>query len=397
MEQVSKRTVFLIGGYERKTAEAFFERLARQLRLSAKLWNVAFSKSKMRHDAERHLAVMRIDAAYDGRTVETNFAVCDFDDLVREDNERPFLNRLGAYWIGFADFVLSGTLSRFFKTNWRFALYFLYPAVMLSAFLVAGGVTGGIIAGFDFPASQIAGLLAGAAVTIGLGVTAGRRYFVFHLLDLWSYSSEYIHRVRPDMDGRLDEWADVIVHTIAAGDSDEVLLIGHSTGGVMTLDLAARVATTTEARGAEPKFRILTVGSTALKAGFHPKGAWFRKRVAALADYPDVFWLDCQAKTDIINFHHCDPFALMGLDHDRDDPFPVVRQVRFRHMLDPKFYKGMRFNPFRVHYQFISANTQRYWYDFMMICFGATPLPVTSGAKDPVGFDGQSQTEARTP
>ena len=42
-------------------------------------------------------------------------------------------------------------------------------------------------------------------------------------------------------------------------------------------------------------------------------------------------------------------------------------KVRFRDMLSPDFYRRIRFNFFRLHYQFIMANDQRAPYDYFML------------------------------
>jgi hypothetical protein len=48
--------------------------------------------------------------------------------------------------------------------------------------------------------------------------------------------------------------------------------------------------------------------------------------------------------------------------------------VRFRDMLLPEFYGRLRWNLFRMHYQFIMANDMRAPYDyFMLVCGPVTP------------------------
>jgi hypothetical protein len=46
-----------------------------------------------------------------------------------------------------------------------------------------------------------------------------------------------------------------------------------------------------------------------------------------------------------------------------------------------EFYRRIRINYFRLHYQFIMANDQRASYDYFMLIGG--PLPVATWAKDP--------------
>jgi hypothetical protein len=55
--------------------------------------------------------------------------------------------------------------------------------------------------------------------------------------------------------------------------------------------------------------------------------------------------------------------------------------VRFRDMLSEQLYRRIRWNFFRLHYQFIMANDQRAPYDYFMLVGG--PVPVAAWQGDP--------------
>jgi pimeloyl-ACP methyl ester carboxylesterase len=189
------------------------------------------------------------------------------------------------------------------------------------------------------------------------------------------------------MDEHMENWSRVICDAIRCNAHDEILLIGHSTGGALVVDLAARVAERCRREGISPAgFEIMTIGSTLLKIGLHPAARQFRQRAQALAQHREVGWYEYQSLTDIINFYKCDPFAMMGLRHDRPDEFPAIRQIRMRDMLRKDIYKRLKRSFFRVHYQFINANSKPYFYDFCMICFGGTSLPRRFNSNR-LGFD----------
>ena len=141
--------------------------------------------------------------------------------------------------------------------------------------------------------------------------------------------------------------------------------------GALILEIAAHALALEPRIGQHgPRVTVLTVGSTALKIGLHPAAHTFRRRVQSLVDAPAIQWIECQAHTDVINFYKTDPVAAMDLQSQRSDAFPQVHVVRVRDMLQPEAYKRFKFNLFRVHYQFIMANTRRYAYDFFMMCCG---------------------------
>ena len=55
--------------------------------------------------------------------------------------------------------------------------------------------------------------------------------------------------------------------------------------------------------------------------------------------------------------------------------------MRFRDIVSPQFYNRMRWNFFRMHFQFIMAGDQRAPYDYFMLVCG--PVGFAEWARDP--------------
>ncbi|MDH4414812.1 MAG: alpha/beta hydrolase [Rhizobium sp.] len=392
---VSMRAVFLVGGYERNDAAGFFRRIGREMDRFRTCWSVEATLATP-VEAPGAIATTAV-ACYRGPDGQcrTDLTFLSFDDIVKHDGARPFVVRLAAYIVAFFDYVVSGTMFRFFAANWRFALYFLYPFVMLCLFVWLGTVAYRLVDGVGLPGGPILPALAGLLLVYGAGRFGGRRYFVFHLMDLWSFSREHLHCRRPGMDGRVDAWASLIADHMAAKPYDEVLLVGHSTGGALILDVAHQLAERLIAEGRKVDFRLVTVGSTSLKVALHPAAKRARSRLEALARFPDIRWVEFQALTDVINFYKCDPYARAGLSHQRVDEFPRQFQVRIRDMLERDAYRRVKKNFFRVHYQFISANSRRYFYDFFMICCGTRPIDAVRGDRLPLQAEAGKTAKAQ--
>ena len=297
----------------------------------------------------------------------TDFHFFSVDDVVQRDFARPLWQRVGRSISTTWDYASSGTAASFLRHAWRFFLYFAYPPLSLLLTVLAAFLIGWALAEYSF-------LLGAGAfiVTIYLLIQFfWRRYFVLHLMDLWSFSRDYIHRDRADIDAKLGRLADEICTALKNKSYDEVVLVGHSTGGALILDAAARaLEQDADIAARTGSFQILTVGSTALKIGLHPAAKWFRDRVASLCANEHVLWTEFQCRTDIINFFDTDPAELMDAKQPSRPNVPFVRRIRVRFMVDANTLSRIRKNFFRVHYQFVFGNSLKYYYDFPAICFG---------------------------
>lgn len=383
---IRRRGVFYVGGYDPKTPRAFFERLDKEGRRYAACWNVEVSRGPIDHMdgvARSTVSASGTSAAGPWR-VESDVHFLSLEAIVQHDFADPLHERIGRYLATFADYVATGTMFAFFRTNWRFALYFLYPFVALVTFALVSLAPLFMALALGLQGSvPLVAVLFGSLAAIVLVVllrTAGRRWFVTHLMDLWSFSRLWVRQRRPDAERLFERYGRVTAQAVRAGGYDEVVLIGHSTGGALILEIAhAALRADPDLARHAPRTVLLTVGSTALKIGLHPAAHRFRERVQALHD-AGLDWVEYQSLVDIINFEGTDPVTEMGLERSRKT-FGLAQRVRIRDMLERETYRRIRRNVFRVHYQFVFANTRPYHYDFHSICFG--PLSLLERARNP--------------
>ncbi len=373
--RVSRRSVFLIGGYEPKSSDAFFKRTRRELERYCETWELDATMRQEQLSDDGLVATAEIDCRQGSQKVTTEFNFFVWNDIVQRDFSRPTLVRAAKYSWTFFDYLLSGTFFRIVGQAWRFSLYFLYPAVMLALFTTLSVLAGVAIANLPFAGSGLLGGATGLGLLVGMLRYTGRRWFVMHLMDLWSFSSRYLRGKRPDASAHIARFAQAVVERAQSRKDDEIILVGHSTGGGLILDIAATALRQYASLGKNgPSVTILTVGSTALKLGLHPAAGEFRAKVQTLVDAHAIQWVECQALTDIVNFYKTNPVSAMGLTSTRTEEFPRVQLVRIRDMLQPDVYKRFKYNIFRVHYQFIMANTKKCTYDFFMMCCGTKTL-----------------------
>jgi len=384
---VPKRLVFHVGGYDPITRPASAQqRFVREMARFQRAWSVKAIVDGLRDSADQ--TQWNVTTTGPNWLVETDYHLVRWDDVIEAFGRRSIGSRIPHGILAFLDFVLAGTLWRYVLTNWRYAGFFLYPFVMFGLLIAAAFLIGAFafkITG-SIPIAIGGGLFGFAAVLAG----PWRWLNLGDLFDDWIFSREYIRSGNSNIAQKLDRLAAELVAAANNSAADEILVIGHSLGAVLAVDLLDRALKLDPALGRNKiPVTFLSVGSSILKIGLHPKAIRFRRMMERVAKSRAIFWGDYQALVDPLNFYKSRPMAEMGLSTEDE---ATVRVVRFSRMLDDDIYRRIRLNYFRLHCQFVSGNDRRALYDyFMLICGPVTAKSQTlapDGAVSMIGDDG---------
>jgi hypothetical protein len=383
---VTKRLVFQLNGYDPVTSHAGARnRFVRELKRFEPAWSVKASTGPMHEDTDG----TEWSVITDGPNwhVETDFHLVRWDDLIVKFSSRTIWYRVTVGVIAFLDFAVAGALWGYLRSSWRYAVFFLYPFVTFGI-LVATTYFAGVYA---WHASMtMPGIIAIGLVLAGSVIGCWRWLHLGLLFDDWIFSRAYIRWGDPIIEQRLDRLAHKMVAAAHGSDADELLVIGHSLGAVVAMDLldrALKLAPSFGEKGIPVTF--LSIGSSILKIGLHGGAERFRAAVDRVAQAPGIFWGEYQARIDIMNFYKTNPMAEMSLSTEHG---PVVRLVEFSQMLERAFYRSIRLKPYRVHCQFVSGNDKRYLYDYFMLVCGPVSAKCQTmapdGALSVIGDDG---------
>lgn len=383
---IRKRRVFHVPGYDPAQPEAVQRRFTREIKRFEQTWSV---QAKVSPGADE--SNWRVAASGPNWNVETRYRLVSWSDVIAKAAARPMWRRIPLGLLAFADFAINA-LPQYLRANWRYAGFFLYPFAAfatLAVLAIYAGCYAASLSGYT-----LAGIATTFAVFALLWRWPGRRIFLHLLFDDWIFSRNYIRWGEPSIEARLDRVASDIAEA-SRSETDEIVVIGHSLGAVLAVELLVRALKLEPDLGRSgPKVVLVTVGSSILKIGLHPAAAGFREAADRIASTPGIFWGDFQAISDLMNFYKQDPLTAMGLPA-RD--VPLVKIVRIRHMLDLEIYRRIRLRPLRMHLQFVSGNNIRNAYDYFMLVCG--PLGIERqvrgpGALDAIGPDGALNEKA---
>jgi hypothetical protein len=374
---IAKRLVFHLGGYDPSMPpEGVHRRFERELRRFEGTWSVAASVSEADVGADE--AAWGVITTGPNWRVETRYRFVRWDDVMATLGRQPVWRRIPFGLAAFLDFVAAGALWGYLRTNWRYALFFLYPFLLFAACAAIAWLAGALVASAS--ASALIGVVAGLVAFVALLQGPGRWLHLPELFDDWIFSRAYVRHGNPVLEQRLDRIAREICAAARDSVADEILVVGHSLGAVLAVDLLDRALRLDPALGRSgAPVVLLSIGSSILKIGLHRGASRFRAALERVASAPGLFWAEYQALTDVMNFYKTDPIAEMRLA----TAGPLVRIVRIRHMLEPAAYRRIRRNFYRVHCQFVSGNDRRTAYDYFMLLCG--PLSVERQVRLPDG------------
>ncbi|MGU3362543.1 alpha/beta hydrolase [Methylobacterium sp. M6A4_1b] len=400
---VARRHIFYLPGYDPEGSSRYRMLFVRELARHAKRFGEPKrTVSGATLSADGLVQSWRVAAQAETRGAETTYDVLLWDDIVREDFRRRRPISVALLVVGTLQSIVSGLLLRFYRLNWKYGNVILYPLVMvlllglctlaIAAFVHAHlGTAFGHSLGWPLWVTVPAGLLIGLAWIKAMEALLNRVFF-WQLLNDWVFNWQHGQGRRPDYEGRLEAFADHVLARCAAlsaaGDApDEIMILGHSSGGLSAVEVAARVLARDPGLGTGPStLALVTLGSGLPLVAMQGAARGLRCEIASLVTSRRLVWVDFQAPQDWMNFPGFNPVVHLDLDlQGHAVANPLVRSARFREIISTETYRKVRWRPFRMHFQFLLANDRRGYYDFFAMTLG--PQRLRERALDPVLSD----------
>jgi hypothetical protein len=386
---IARRHIFHLAGYDPVSVASLHRRFRRELAIFARTWGIEAGAEGI----ERHedFSCWKTTARGRNWAVTSVYEPLDWHDIVRADMQQPLHVLLRRGFCAAADFITSGTVGRYFASSLSYALFFFVPFVyvlLLAVLSIALGAAVVIAIGTQLLHLALATAIAVAAFPL-LMRSLGKWLRAQQGLADWMFSRDYLYGRRRDVKRRIEAFAARIAACARAREADEIVLIGHSLGAILLIDVLAHAFERHPDLGCSGiKFSVLTVGATIPKLSLHPAGGWLRSCAERVASEPAIEWTEYQCRSDTISFYKFHPVALEPLGPGNDTRKPLVRRIRMREMLSLGTRLGLhlRLNLMRLHYQFVMANERRASYDYFMFVCG--PVPAADLARAATGPSG---------
>ena len=246
----------------------------------------------------------------------------------------------------------------------------MYPVVILLgqilfSFMLAKIVFGAI--------GGVLGLLLGGTLLFSMLILFrkwDKRFFAYYLLHDFAFWAQDRGKMPEVLAGRVNCFCDRICEALDS-DSDEVLIVGHSSGANLAVVLAAEVL---RRRPEAPKLAILTLAQSIPMISFLPDAWDLRRDLREVSMRGDIKWMDVSAPGDGACFALADPVAVSGVAPLTKKYGPTVISAAFSHTLSAETQRKTRFKFFRRHIQYLCAFDAPVEYDYFKITAGPVNL-----------------------
>ncbi len=281
----------------------------------------------------------------------------------------------GGIWRYCWQFLRMGVFTRIWRNSWPGFLAVIYPpALLVVLFLVA------LLLGIGV--SAVAKPWIGSWSYVLVVTALALPFAVYRLLEaglnaFWLARSctFLVDRARghvPGIEERCSEFAGIVAKTIASGESDEVLVVGHSVGTHVAVTVAAR---TLERIGPGQRFSLMTLGQAMVMTPDEPMARQFRNDLLALSGSEQAEWIDVTSAVDGACIALSDPLTLSGVTRPPGTrQQPKLVSARFNKLFSPATYAAARRNVLRMHFQYLMAAEMAGEYDYFLITAGDTTL-----------------------
>ena len=370
---VRKRQVFYLPGYDPMPARHYREMYRREGAAQAAI--SGYGLEMQAASGAGHYA-WQVTGRFGAETVITHIECLTWNDIVQSSMQASIP---ATYWL------MLRTLWLYLRTGALLALLRLRPAPMLAAVYPVAVLLGQLVLGL-----LVMALLVWLGARLGvvclgwpLGVAAlwavlavfkryDNRIYAYYLLYVYAFSAWHAGGYPAPLRERLEAFKARITLALQA-DNDEVLIVGHSNGVHLGVELLAEMVRDGQLGGETP-VGFLSLGHVVPMVSYLPDAKPLRRALHALGKSPRVFWVDVTAPGDGACFALCDPVAVSG-----GGAGPLVLSAAFSQTLSPEKYALQKNAFFRQHFQYLHAFDQPGIYDYFAITAGPQSLEARFG------------------
>ena len=322
-ESISQRCVFYVSGFDPRGARHYYELFKTELTKGHEEISITKRKAVQTNTTEWAVDTPASDQA---PGTHTDFQFLGWDDIAR----KHWPTSRFKHWLSYIRVTPRYLLSGFFQKSWKLSVpaasYLLSPNVLILMTALACVLIAALTIGIGTAAASPTSKALLAAIAVGACWLVWRfahRFETSRKLDWimrsYAFTARQAHDEAPEIDTRLDEFAQQIIARVQQNRDDEIVIVGHSSGAMMAVSALARAIERYPKLFEHPaKIGLLTLGQCLPMLGLLPRATTFRSELATLATQHELLWVDLSSATDQICTSKLNPFDACGVKRPPD-------------------------------------------------------------------------------
>lgn len=374
MPKVKKRIVFYLGGYDPRGARHYYNLYKKEALKNNTIDKMQIQVSSRKKEAN-HLISWNISAKNKQSQTETKYHFLVWDDIFRKTWKKSFLTYLLDILNYLSFYVFSSVVKRYIKLSASALQSLWYPFFYL---LLTLSIAYGIFAFMQSYISQYLQpllyyflLIIVIFFWLQLSMKTSHKVAVLWLFKALGFYSRYITEEDKALTKRTEIFALEIVKALQNAQKDkidEILLVSHSAGTIISIDLLALVLKHFKTDAPElSRLSVLTVGHFIPLVSFQKEASKYRKNMQSITAYP-ITWLDYTSAIDNVTFYLSDYFKESDIREDKAQIHYL--SPRFHTLYTKEYYAKIRRDIHMAHFLYLMSPQKQDTYNYFRITAG---------------------------
>ena len=366
------KRIYYLSGFDPRGAR-FYHRLFREESKKSAALSGAKIETGKRKVLDNDISQWQIDSVWQGQSYKVDYRVMTWDEVMK------------FYWIRNVWMLILKSIPMYFN-HIKIRLfpkfkkagrgpYFcsIYPLVFCSLSLLLSAAVGFLIyimiSGLfsQFWLALVLAVLA-AFYVIQYAVRLGESLNVWWILQTYYFISIWQEKPLPELEVKLQLFAERIIQDQLENPVDEIILVGHCVGSMLAIEVMSRIINL-DYHCLKGRLSVMTLGQCIPYLSYAPKAIHFRQALQQFANSRMFPWFDMGAKADPLCFQLVNPALAEGIvGVDESVPYRFV--VRPYNMFSAAKYKELKKNKLRMHFQYLMAADIKTDFDYFEIVTG---------------------------
>ena len=376
MQEIEKREVFYIAGYDPRGYRYYYSLYKKNAKKQNKINNLDIQVSKSKRVKEH---IYSCDITNNKKT-DTTYNFFAWNDIVKENWSEGFFANLWDTIYSVNIYIFSGVLKRFAKESSRQLIAGLYPLFYLLISLITISFLS--YQSFFFLITylnEILSLIISIFIFI-LGIKIaekiGNNIAVFWLSRIYAFCARWSENKIKNIEQRSEYFAEFIFQRLKNNSEDkkEFILSSHSVGTILAINVANKVIKKCKNDNISYKhFKLLTLGHCVPLISYQKKAYDYKNILEEIGKIKDFTWIDYTASIDGACFPLIDPIKSSGIKK-LNEHIPIMQSTRFFKLFKKENYIKIKKQKYKAHFLYLMATDLLGNYNYFDITAGSKAL-----------------------